>query len=114
MITFGMEAAEILQSLPKTGSLFPRLARLHEKHHAKLFAKRLATVSVTGVSLHSYRYAWAERAKCVGMPERFAQHALGHSSKALARAYSKKAKVVVPSLEDFEQKIIPLSQAMNQ
>jgi hypothetical protein len=31
------------------------------------------------VTLHSYRYASAERAKVVGMPERFAQAALGHS-----------------------------------
>jgi integrase len=114
VITFGTEAADILESLPKTGPLFPRLARLHEKHRAKLFAKRLATVNITGISLHSYRYAWAERAKCVGMPERFAQQALGHNSKALARAYSKKAKVIVPSLEEYEQKIIPFSHVVNQ
>lgn len=109
VITFGAEAAAVLETLPKSGPLFPRLARLHEKHRAKLFAKRLATVGITGISLHSYRYAWAERAKVVGMPERFAQQALGHSSKALARAYAKKAKVTVPSLEDYEAKIIPLS-----
>jgi len=35
------------------------------------------------------------------MPERFAQQALGHSSKAFARAYSNQAKVIVPSLEDY-------------
>jgi hypothetical protein len=39
------------------------------------------------------------------MPERFAQQALGHSSKAFARAYSKKAKIIVPSLEYYEAKI---------
>jgi|ERR1035437_1161181 hypothetical protein len=33
--------------------------------------------SVSGVSLHSYRYAWAERALKCGFPERFAQQALG-------------------------------------
>ena len=49
-----------------------------------------------------------ERAKTVGMPERFAQQALGHSSKAIARAYSKKAQVIVPSLEDYERKIVPM------
>ncbi len=114
VITFGVQATGILASLPKSGPLFPRLARLHEKHRAKLFAKRLATVKITGISLHSYRYAWAERAKCVGMPERFAQQALGHSSKALARVYSKKAKVIVPSLEEYELKVIPLPQAVEQ
>jgi integrase len=73
-----------------------------------MFIKRLKTVGITGISLHSYRYAWAERAKTVGMPERFAQQALGHSSKAIARAYSKKAQVIVPSLEDYERKIVPM------
>jgi integrase len=41
-----------------------------------------------GVTLHSYRYAWAERAKTCAMPERFAQEALGHNSKAVHRAYA--------------------------
>ena len=65
-------------------------------------------VNVPAISLHSYRYAWAERAKTCGFPERFAQEALGHGSKAVARAYAKKAKVLVPSLEEYEQKIVAL------
>jgi len=81
--------------LRRVGPLFPRMARIKENHRAKMFIKRLKTVGITGISMHSYRYAWAERAKTVGMPERFAQQALGHSSKAFARAYSKKAKVIV-------------------
>jgi hypothetical protein len=50
--------------------------------------------------------------KVAGMPERFAQQALGHSSKAFARAYSKNAKVIVPSLEEYEAKIVPLPAAI--
>jgi hypothetical protein len=42
------------------------------------------------------------------VPEQFDQRALGHSSKAVARAYSKKARVIAPSLEDYEAKIVPL------
>lgn len=42
----------------KPGLLFPALARIHHNHRAKMFIKRLKTVGVTGVSLHSYRYAW--------------------------------------------------------
>jgi hypothetical protein len=65
------------------------------------------------VSLHSYRYAWAERAKICGYPERFAQEALGHNSKAIHRAYARKAQVRLPSLESYEKqnvegRIIPL------
>ncbi|MGA2544324.1 MAG: hypothetical protein ABSG78_22460 [Verrucomicrobiota bacterium] len=48
------------------------------------------------------------------MPERFAQQALGHSSKAFVRAYSKKARVIVPSLEDYEAQIVKLPLAVNQ
>jgi integrase len=114
VITFGEEAAAVLQTLPRFGPLFPWLSGLHEKHRAKHFIKRLATVGIAGVSLHSYRYAWAERAKVAGMPERFAQQALGHSSKAFARAYSKNPKVIVPSLEEYEAKILPIPVAVNQ
>ena len=37
-------------------------------------------------------------------PERFAQMALGHNSKAVHRAYAKKAQVTIPPLEEFERK----------
>jgi hypothetical protein len=41
-------------------------------------------------------------------PERFAMENLGHGSNAVTRAYAKKAKVLLPSLEEYEQKIVPL------
>ncbi|MGA2242130.1 MAG: hypothetical protein ABSH11_08835 [Verrucomicrobiota bacterium] len=62
-------------------------------------------LGITGVTLHSYRYAWAERAKTVGYPERFAQEALGHNSKAVHRAYAKRALMKIPSLEDYEKHV---------
>jgi hypothetical protein len=37
-------------------------------------------------------------------PERFAQEALGHNSKAAHRAYAKRALMKIPSLEDYEQR----------
>jgi hypothetical protein len=49
------------------------------------------------------RYAWAERAKVAGYPERFAQETLGHNSKAVHRAYAKRALMKLPSLEDYER-----------
>ncbi len=60
VITFGADAAAVMETLPKLGALFPWLSRLKEQHRAKHFIKRLATVGVSGVSLHSYRYAWAD------------------------------------------------------
>jgi hypothetical protein len=45
-------------------------------------------------------------------PERFAQEALGHNSKAVHRAYSKKAEVRIDSLDAWEKKmngkVVPL------
>jgi len=111
ILSFGEEAAALLQQLPKSGPLFPKILRTKANHRAKTFIRRLKSVGITGVSLHSYRYSWAERARAAGMPERFAQQALGHGSKAVSRAYSKKAIVKVPALEEYEKKIIPMPTA---
>src|SRR5438445_1690169 len=96
MIRLGGSVAKILESRPVTGYLFPQIVRWKESDRAKAFIRRCRLVKVSGVSLHSYRYSWAERAKTCGFPERFAQEALGHGSKAVARAYAKKAKVLIP------------------
>jgi hypothetical protein len=42
--------------------------------------------------------------ECGIYPERFAQEALGHNSKAVHRAYAKRALMKIPSLEDYERK----------
>jgi integrase len=102
--------ATVLQQLPTTGVLFPKISQYSSNNRAILFSYRCQRVGVSGVTLHSYRYAWAERAKVAGMPERFAQAALGHNSQAIHRAYAKKAQIIVPSLEDYEKKAAtPLS-----
>ena len=44
-----------------------------------------------------------QRALKCGFPERFAQQALGHNSKAVHRAYAKHAEVTVPALADWEK-----------
>ena len=59
-------------------------------------------LKIKGITLHSYRYAWAERAKTAGYPERFAQEVLGHNSKGVHRANARKAKVELPSLGEYE------------
>ena len=101
---FGHDLESILSDLPGEGPLFPNLSRMRESDRAKQFIRRCGFVGVKGVSLHSYRYAWAERARKLGYPERFAQEALGHNSKAVHRAYAKHTGVKVPSLEDYARK----------
>jgi len=108
MIHFGETVANILQSRPATGYLFQQIVCWKESDRAKAFMRRCRLAGVSGVSLHSYRYAWAERAKTCGYPERFAMENLGHGSNAVTRAYAKKAKVLLPSLEEYEQKVVPL------
>jgi integrase len=76
---------------------------MKSSERAAEFARRCRLLRLKGVSLHSYRYAWAERAKDCGYPERFAQQALGHGSKAVHRAYAKNARVQLPPLELFEE-----------
>lgn len=75
---------------------------LHPHRRATEFKQRCQGLGIKNVTLHSYRYAWAERALASGYPERYAQVSLGHSSKAIHRAYAKKAKVIIPSLESYE------------
>jgi integrase len=113
MVHFGDEIAEVLRRLPAEGSLFPYMQSVRCGDRATEFHQRCEGLGIKGVSLHSYRYAWAERAKTCGYPERFAQEALGHNSKAIHRAYARRAQVRLPSLESYEKqntegRIIPL------
>jgi len=83
--------------------LFPYLSIVRAGDRATEFGQRCRQLGIKGVTLHSYRYAWAERAKMAGMPERFAMENLGHNSKAVHRAYAKKALMKIPSLEEYER-----------
>jgi len=95
---FGSEVENILFDLPGDGQLLRNLCKMREQDRAKQFIRRCGFAKVSkGVSLHCSRYAWAERARKAGYPERFAKEALGHNSKAVHRAYAKHAQVRVPS-----------------
>jgi integrase len=103
LIRFGNEVATILKRRPGSGPLFPYLRTVRAGDRATEFKQRCEGLKIKGVSLHSYRYAWAERALQCGYPERFAQQARGDNSKAVHHAYSKHAEVTVPSLDDREK-----------
>jgi len=118
-LRFSTEVEAILRSLPETGPFFPNLIKVRASDRATEFKQRCGGLGIHGVTLHSYRYAWAERAKVCGYPERFAQEALGHNSKAVHRAYAKRAEVTLPSLDEYERqhavgKIIVLPAADKQ
>lgn len=94
----GLEA--VLQQLPQHGPLFPGLREMDDRARACTFWKLCKRLKIDGISLHSYRYAWAERAKVIGMPQRWAQAALGHNSKAVHDAYARNAVIVCPPIDE--------------
>jgi integrase len=110
IVHLGAEALNLFKDLPAEGVLFPYLSRVRANDRATEFKSRCRQLGIVGVTLHSYRYAWAERAKTVGYPERFAQEALGHNSKAVHRAYAKRALMRIPSLEDYEHRAATKSE----
>jgi integrase len=103
LFRFSADVEVILKRRPASGQLFPYLCTVRAGDRATEFRQRCDGLGIKGVSLHPYRYAWAERALKCGFPERFAQQALGHNSKAVHRAYAKHAEVTVPSLDDWER-----------
>ncbi len=101
-LTIGKKLREILLSLPEKGDLFPTIKRSCANARATEFRRRCRIARVSGVSLHSYRHSWAQRAKSCGYPQRFAQEALGHTSRAVHEAYAKGAAVICPALDQYE------------
>jgi integrase len=105
--SFYLDQFELVESsgtlVRRTGPLFPYLRSVRSGDRATEFKQRCNGLGIKGVSLHSYRYAWAERAKTAGYPERYAQVNLGHNSRAMARAYSRKVPVEMPSLSEYER-----------
>ena len=115
VLRFGDEVAAILRRLPTSGPLFPKYSKLCSADRATRFAERVEKLGIKkrseeagipSISLHSYRYAWAERARAAGYPERFAQEALGHASAAIHRAYAKSVRVELPPLEEYEKSVV--------
>ena len=102
--SFRAEVTTILRTLPQGGPLLPHLTTLRAADRATKFRKRGRTVGIEAVTLHSYRYARAERARAVGYPERFALQALGYNSKAGHHAYAKRAEVTRRPLEEYKTK----------
>lgn len=111
-IQIGARLEKILRQLPVQGYLFPYWRAFRDSDRAREFRRRCTILGIKGITLHSYRYAWAERAKASGYPARWAQAALGHDSRAVHEAYAKEAFVVCPSLEEYENKVVQLNPDM--
>jgi hypothetical protein len=114
----GARLQTILDQLTEEGFFFPRIRLELPKHRSAEFRRRCRTLKIKGRVLHSYRYAWAQRARAAGMPEREAMNHLGHKSKAVHAAYGRRASVTTLPLEYYEaqkaRKIIEFSRATRE
>lgn len=99
----GDKAWEVILRRPRTGPLFPYLITVREADRATEFRQRCQGLGIEGVTLHNYRYAWAERGANNAYPERYAQRVLGQHSKIVQRVYAKNAQGELPSLEEYEE-----------
>jgi len=102
---FGDGVKSLLLRLPRSGYLFPKMREGTWRTRAAEFGRRRRLLKLSGISLHSYRYAWAERAYKAGIPERLAMSALGHGSKAITRAYARSAEVICPVIDGANELI---------
>ena len=103
-VTCSKEFSDFLDQFPALGPLFPKISKTNTNARSSEFTRRCKTLGIKGISLHSYRYSWAERAAKKGYPQRWAMKALGHNSRAVHQAYAKNAEYIEPSMDDFELK----------
>jgi integrase len=66
LVHLGGDALNLLKDMPSEGPLFPYLSKVRAGDRATEFKQRCQQLKIQGVTLHSYRYAWAERAKTAG------------------------------------------------
>mgnify|MGYP001288599589 CR=1 FL=1 len=98
-IAKGGQLEELLKRLPKSGNLFSLLSRTRVDSRSNRFRRIIDALGISGISIHGYRYAFAERAKRAGMSAEDRMANLGHSTFEMTNHYDKKAKVVPASIE---------------
>jgi integrase len=102
ILRIGPSLKRLLLQLPTEGYLFPNVNAWNSNTRSSEFCRRCRMLGIEGRSLHSYRYAWAQRARAAGMPEREAMNHLGHESRAIHAAYAGGATVATLPLEFYE------------
>ena len=58
-LAIGSRLAALLRLLPSKGPLFPWISKTTDSARSAEFYRRCRLLNIRGVSLHSYRYAWA-------------------------------------------------------
>jgi hypothetical protein len=102
-IPIGKEIQTFLKQFPAEGWFFPGIRSESSSQRAARFKALCCRLEISDITLHSYRYALAERALCAGMPEKAAMAYLGHKSRSGHYAYAKNATIVVNPLSYYEE-----------
>jgi hypothetical protein len=84
--------------------LFPKWAKLTSSKRANYFRRRCKSAGIAGVSLAFVYVMAGGTAKVAGYPERFAQEALGHKSKAVLTPTRVEAVAVLPGAGGYEKR----------
>jgi len=103
IMRFDEEVAQILRSLPATGPLFPYLRTVRAGDRATEFKQRCEGIEDQRhlAALISLRLGGAGEEG--GLSRTLRAGSLGHNSKAVHRAYARKAQVELPSLGEYER-----------
>jgi len=98
-IAKGGQFEKLLKRLPAAGNLFPLLSLRRSDERAKTFAGVIGCLGIPKVTIHGYRFAFAERAKEAGMSTEDRMASLGHADYDMHHHYDKNAKVTPASIE---------------
>jgi len=101
-VSIGEKLASLISQLPETGPFFPTISRTSDNARSAEFYRRCKILKIKGISLHSYRYAWAERARAAGYAkEQIRRKSLSRSVVANEKALKISSHLYDSGLTDF-------------
>ncbi len=105
-LTMGQTLFQILERRFELNEFaFPYLSGINTKNRSTYFRRFCDRAGVPeDVTLHCYRYSICERMAAIGFNERYAKALVGHASSQIHADYARNAQIIIPSLEDEEQK----------
>ncbi len=114
LVHLGEEALILFKDLPAEGPLFPVSGERPRRRSATEFGQRCRQLGIKGVTLHSYPLTLGPNVpKLRNAGTGLQWKTWARTARPVHRAYSKRALVKVPSLEEYERraKELPAAQA---
>lgn len=101
-VAIGQSLRTLLKKLPTKGYLFPCLQNMTTSNRSRTFRILADWCGLEKVTLHGYRFGWAERAKETGMTTEDRMASLGHKTPQMAAHYDEGADYIPASIEIIE------------